>query len=222
MLNLVFKNEGAGVMKNSLMMVLLLASSVAFAGTDVKGSMEKLKTNEDNAKANLKQYQTNVDIASKNVKEADAAINQLREQKKKLTMSGGNLEKNRAALDQVQKRLEGYKAKEDGEMKKEDAQIVKYEELLKKLQANKDQRMKNIADYDGKIADVDRERKNWATGATEVESLKKDINDKEAKAVAERDKWVEKKKGYQAESTKWEKQARGATETRSKVERVND
>lgn len=209
-------------MKNIILTLILLSSAVAFAGMDVQGSIAKLKTNEENAKANLKQYQTNVDIAAKNAKEADEAIKQLREQKKKLTASNGNLEKNRAALDQVQKRLESYKAHEMDEMKKEDAQAEKLQAMLAKLQANKEQRQKNIAEYDAKINDVNNERKNWANGQTEVASLKKDIEDKEAKAVAERDKWIEKKKGYQAEAAKWDKQARMATETRAKVEKIND
>jgi chromosome segregation ATPase len=209
-------------MRNILLTSILLVGSIAYAGTDVQGSVDKLKTNEDNAKANLKQYQANVDIASKNIKEAEEAIKQLREQKKKLMTSGGNLEKNRAALDQVQKRMEGFKAQEAEQMKREDAQAAKLQEALAKLQANKEQRSKNIAEYDAKINDINNERKNWATGQTEVASLKKDIEDKEAKAVAERDKWVEKKKGYQAEASKWEHQSKFAAETRAKVEKLND
>lgn len=206
----------------ALVLFALLAAGIAHAATDVVSSVAKLKTNEENAKENLKQYQANAEIASKNVKEADAAIAQLRDQKKKLINSGGNVEKNRLALEQVQKRIEGYRNQEAEAMKKEDAHIAKLKEMVSKLETNKVQREKNIAEYDAKIAEIDRERKNWQNSQNEVAALKKEIEDKEARAVAERDKWNSKKKEYQTEATKWEKQARHATETRAKVERLQD
>ena len=209
-------------MKHAIILALLFTSGSVFAGTDVKGSIEKLKTNEDNAKSNFKQYQANVDVSSKNIKEAEEALRQLREQKKKLLMSGGDIDKNRVALDQVQKRLEGYKAHESEEMKKEDVHLAKLQEMVKRLEANKDQRTKNIAEYDSKIADVEKERQNWQSSQQEVGALKKEIEDKETKAVAERDKWVVKKKDYQAEAAKWEKQSHTASEMRAKVEKMQD
>ena len=204
----------------TLKIAVLLSSSMAFAGTDIGGTVEKLKVNEQNAKDNAKQYQANIEIAAKNLKEADAAIAQLRDQKQKLLTNGGSLEKNRAGLDSVQKRLEGFRYSETDQLKREDAQVAKLKDLLQKLESNKQQREKNIADYDLKIADLDKDRKNWQTSQSESAALKREIEDKEARAVAEREKWAAKKKGYQAEATKWEKQARTATDTRAKVEKL--
>ncbi len=200
---------------------LMVGFSVA-AKTDVAGSVQLLKTNEENAKVNMKQYEENVDISSKNIAEVTAAIKQLREQKSQLTANSQNLDKNRAVLDQMKKKLEDYSATESALIKKEDGQIAELKATLEKLEANKVQRTENVATYQQKIADVEKEKADWSSQKQAFVQIQKEIDSKEAKAMTEREKWIGKRQGYRLESDKWKKEYDVAQQNRAKFEKLKN
>ena len=201
-----------------LQIALLLGTPLAMAKTDVKASMQQLKTNEQNAKANKKQYDENDSIASKNIVEVTAAIKQLREQKGKLVGNSQNLEKNRAILDKMKQKLQEFSSDESTQLKKEAGEIASLRATLEKLEQNKKQRLDNIETYQQKIADVEKERANWVEQNKAFSQIQKELDTKESKALTEREKWIEKRKGYREESTKWEKESELAEQTRVKME----
>lgn len=204
------------------LLALVTVSMSASAKTDVKGALQALKTNEENAKSNHKQYQENEEISSKNIVEVTAAIKQLRDQKAQLNGNAANLQKNLAILDKMKERLQTFSKEEATQMKKEEAQIAQLKATLEKLEANKAKREQNIESYTNKIAEVDQEKAQWAEQHQAFTAIQRELASKETKALAEREKWIEKRKGYRAEATKWEKEAQVAEQTRVKYDKLKD
>lgn len=201
---------------------LLTVALTASAKTDVKGALSALKTNEDNAKANHKQYDENAEISSKNIVEMTNAIKQLREQRTALAGNAQNLQKNLAILDKMKERLQQFSKEESTALKKEEAQIAQLKAALEKLEANKLKREQNIDAYTVKITEVDKEKQDWASQKEAYASIQKELDSKEQKALAEREKWIEKRKGYRAEATKWEKESQVAEQQRVKFDKLKD
>ncbi len=204
------------------LIVIFAVSTSAHAKTDVKAAMTQLKTNEENAKANKKQYEENADIAGKNIVEVTTAIKQLREQKAGLSGNSQNLQKNLAVLDKMKERLNEFSKEEAVQMKKEEAQIAQLRMALDKLEANKTKRAQNIEAYTQKIADVEKEKQDWAQQREAFAGIKKELDSKETKALSEREKWIEKRKGYRAEADKWGKESQVAEQQRVKTEKLKD
>jgi chromosome segregation ATPase len=200
----------------------LILGLSAQAKTDVNTALEQMQTNEDNAKSNKKQYQDNVDIATKNIAEVSAAIKQLHEQKTQLVSNAQNLDKNRAVVDKMKEKLAEHSKDETALLKKEEAQIAQLQATLQKLEANKKQRESNIAAYQQKIADVDKEKADWDAQKQAFVQIQKELDSKEAAAVIERDKWMQKRKGYQTEASKWEKESEIAEQNRVKFNKLKD
>jgi hypothetical protein len=210
-------------MKHSIKIITtigLVFSVGAFAKTDVKGAMKRLQENETNAKDNLKQYETNKDISHKNAEEVTKAVKELRAQRKALTDNSQNLEKNRAILDAMKKKIAGFKTHEQELLKTEEAQKAQLQALIDKLEKNRLQREQNIASYDAKIQEIENEKNNWDQQRAEMASIQQEIDTKEKIALAERQKWIEKYKGYTEEAKKWDRQAASAEETRVKFEQL--
>lgn len=201
--------------------VLLLALN-ADAKTDVSGSLQQLKSNEDNAKSNKKQYEENADIASKNIVEVTAAIKQLRDQKNQLSGNAQNLEKNRAILDKMKEKLQDYSKDETAQLKKEDMEISALRATLTKLETNKKQHEENLETYKQKIADVEKEKADWDAQKQAFVAIQKELDSKEAKAMAEREKWLDKRKGYRGEASKWEKESEVAEQNRVKFDKLKN
>lgn len=208
--------------KLTALIALTTVSMSATAKTDVNGALTQLKTNEENAKSNYKQYEDNAEIASKNIVEVTAAIKQLRDQKAQLNSSAANLNKNLAILDKMKERLQTFSKEEQTAMKKEDAQIAALKASLEKLEANKAKREQNISSYAEKIAEVDKEKTDWQEQHQAFASIQKELDTKETKALAEREKWIEKRKGYRGESAKWEKESQVAEQARVKFDKLKD
>lgn len=212
-------------MKNTtctFLLATLVLSFNAYAKTDVGGALQQLKTNEENAKSNHKQYNDNAEISSKNIVEVTAAIKQLREQKAQLNSNAANLQKNLAILDKMKERLQTFSKEEQAQVKKEEAQIAQLKATLEKLEANKLKREQNIEAYTAKITEVDKEKADWAEQHKTFASIQKELDNKETKALAEREKWIEKRKGYRTEAGKWEKEADLAHQARVKMDRLKD
>ncbi len=205
----------------ALIPLLALSFSVS-AKTDVKGALEQLKTNEQNAKSNEKQYNENAEISSKNIVEVTAAIKQLRDQKNSLNGNALNLQKNLAILDKMKERLQQFSKEESASMGKEDKQIAALKATLEKLEANKAKREQNIETYAQKITEVEKEKADWQEQHQAFASIQKELNAKEQKALAEREKWIEKRKGYRGEAAKWDKESQVAEQARVKFDRLKD
>lgn len=209
-------------MKKAILASICILSTAAYAKTDVPAALQQLKTNEANAKSNHKQYEDNAEIASKNIVEVTAAIKSLRDQKVQLTNSASNLNKNLAILEKMKERLQTFNKEEQAAMKKEEAQIAQLKATLEKLEANKAKREQNVTSYNEKIAEVDREKMEWQEQHNAFASIQKELDTKEQKALVEREKWIEKRKGYRAESAKWEKESQVAEQTRVKFDKLKD
>jgi chromosome segregation ATPase len=207
--------------KTILVTIAMLAVS-AHAKTDVGATVQQLKTNEENAKANLKQYQVNTDISSKNIAEVNEALKQIRGQRTQLTSNAQNLEKNRAILDKMKVKLQEFKNDEAAQLKREDAQIAQLRKTLEVLEANKAKREQNMTTYDAKIAEVEKEKGDWDGQKAVFTTLSQELDKKEKTALAERQRWIEKRDGYKTEADKWSKEAKVAEETRVKFDKLKD
>jgi chromosome segregation ATPase len=203
-------------------MLSMVASSAAFAKTDVQGTLQQLKTNEENAKSNHKQYEANATISSKNIEEVNGALKAIRTQRQQLTSNAQNLDKNRGMLDKMKAKLQEYRKDESDQMAKEDAQIAQMKKVLEVLEANKAKREQNLTSYDQKIAEVEQEKKDWDSQKGVFGTLQAELDKKEKTALAERERWITKKNGYKSEADRWGKEAKVAEETRVKFDKLKD
>ncbi|HAG90419.1 MAG TPA: hypothetical protein DCL41_01020 [Bdellovibrionales bacterium] len=211
-------------MKHSIKVGIIAGLSIgalAFAKTNVKEALSQLKENEVNAKDNLKQYEVNREISKKNAEEVTSAIKELRAQRKALGENSQNLEKNRAILDAMKKKIVVFKKQEQDLLKTEEAQKAQLQALIDKLESNRLKREQNIAAYDQKIVEIENEKQNWDRQKSEMVAIHEEINAKEKVALKEREKWINKYKGYGSEAKKWDRQAASAEETRVKFEQLN-
>lgn len=211
-------------MKHSIKVGIVAGLSIgalAFAKTNVKEALNQLKENEVNAKDNLKQYEVNREISKKNAEEVTSAIKELRAQRKALGENSQNLEKNRAILDAMKKKIVVFKKQEQDLLKTEEAQKAQLQALIDKLESNRLKREQNIAAYDQKIVEIENEKQNWDRQKSEMVAIHEEINAKEKVALKEREKWINKYKGYGSEAKKWDRQAASAEETRVKFEQLN-
>lgn len=210
------------LVKTIPMMTVALITVSAHAKTDVAGTVQQLKTNEENAKANHKQYQANTEISTKNIGEVNEALKQIRTQRTQLTSNAQNLEKNRAVLEKMKLKLQEFKNDEAAQMKREDTQIAQLRKTLEVLEANKAKREQNMTTYDEKIAEVEKEKADWDGQKAVFTTLNQELDKKEKTALAERQRWIEKHDGYKAEADKWSKEAKLAEETRVKFDKLKD
>lgn len=210
------------LVKTIPMMTVALITVSAHAKTDVAGTVQQLKTNEENAKANHKQYQANTEISTKNIGEVNEALKQIRTQRTQLTSNAQNLEKNRAVLEKMKLKLQEFKNDEAAQMKREDTQIAQLRKTLEVLEANKAKREQNMTTYDEKIAEVEKEKADWDGQKAVFTTLNQELDKKEKTALAERQRWIEKRDGYKAEADKWSKEAKLAEETRVKFDKLKD
>ena len=56
----------------------------------------------------------------------------------------------------------------------------------------------------------------------QIASIQKELEAKETKAMGEREKWLEKRKGYRGEAAKWEKESQVAEQARVKFDKLKD
>jgi len=217
------KNIKKGLfMKKLILVPVLIVGSAAFAKTDVAATLQQLKTNEENAKSNLKQYEVNAEISSKNITEVSEALKQIRAQRTQLVSNAQNLDKNRATLDKMKLKLQEFKKDEQAQLAKEDAQIMQLRKVLEVLEANKAKREQNMTTYDQKISEVEREKMDWDSQKGVFTTLQAELDKKEKTALAERERWVERRNGYKMEADKWGKEAKVAEETRVKFDKLKD
>lgn len=209
-------------MKYLIIFAIALSAQTAWAKTDGKANLEKLKTNADNSSANYDQYKANRDISTDNVVETTKAIKELRKQRDQLASNAKNADKNRAALDQMIVKINALKAKEQATMKSEEAQIAKVREVLNKLEANKKQREDNLALYDQKVKEAETEKATWADAQKSIVQINADLDKKEKEATAEREKWLGKKQAYHDEALKWGKQNQADDQAYTKFKKLQD
>lgn len=201
---------------------LILSGPAANAKTDTAKQIEKLKVNAENSEANYEQYRANLEIVNKNIEQADGALKEIRKMKTQLVSNTQNVEKNKQALMKLEQELGKLKAKELEEIKKDEAQIAELRKVLEKLEANKRVREQNVAAYDQKVLEVQKERADWDSQVQQMASLQKQLNEKEQKAAEEKATWTAKRKDYEGEAKKWQAQAASARETYTKYKKLDE
>jgi hypothetical protein len=207
-------------MKYLMVLSVLLYTCATQAKTDTKAAVEQLKINAENSDANYKQYQDNMDIVNNNVVEAQKAINELEKLKKQLVLNTKNVGKNKMGLEKMEKDILLLKAKENERILAEDKQIAQTKALLEKLEANKKKREENQIAYDKMVEQVKLENAQWDEQVKQMDELLAQIDAKTNKANAEKQTWVNKRKDYEEEATKWKKESLEARESYNKLQKV--
>lgn len=209
-------------MNKLIIVVSSLMTSFAFAGADVDQKVEQLKTNSDNSKKNLEQYEANLSTVQKNIQEIDTALATLRKQRKQIQSNKSVAAKNKMDLNRQKQGVNTLISREKVQIDKEQAQIDKLQAKIADLQKNQKKREDNIAEYNGKNAEIDKEIAKWQSQEDQVIAIETEINLKEKTASTERDTWVEKKRTYEAEVQKWTAEARDAGSNYKKYKRLKD
>lgn len=93
--------------------------------------------------------------------------------------------------------------------------------MLKKLEENKLKREQNIAAYDAKLNEIKGEEAAWEKQKNSLDELYKLIDQKTELAKKERQNWLDKKKTYEQETAKWQKEASVASKVKEKFDSID-
>ncbi len=202
---------------------LVLMTGVAVASeADVQGQIQLLRQNLENSRANLQQYRANMEASSANAVEATQAVRQLREQRTQLNQNTSNIEKNKALIDQVQKQIQGFQKEEAAQLATEQKQIAELRAILEALEKNKAQREKNIQVYQAQLQQLEQDKEGWDSQRTALAELNREIDLKEQQALAQRQKWLDRRQAYREEAVKWHRQSQVAEQSYTRARRLND
>lgn len=184
----------------------LTLSGALFAQSTVKDKMKTLETNVENSKANKEDYLKNLKIVEENISEVSKAKNNLLSNKKEIDKSKNEI---KSAMGQIQKAENELKKQGDAEralITAEQAKIKQLEETLQKLKNNLVQREEKLVDIKNKTESLQTEKSNWAAKEKEVRDLET-ANATQLKSVTSTEsQMIGKKKGYEAEISRWNKE----------------
>ena len=172
--------------------------------------MDQLKTNVDNSLHNYNEYKKNLDIAKDNKEQTSKAIDNLKQQKKDLGKSSQNVDKNKQAIEKMRLKIVEYKKNEQEKLNNDLAEIQKLKDVLFQLENNKKKREVNIAAYDKKLNEIEKEKQEWANQMKNLDELYKTIDQKITQIEKEQKEWDKKTSSYKEQAEKWKKEHKTA------------
>lgn len=172
--------------------------------------MDQLKTNVDNSLHNYNEYKKNLDIAKDNKEQTSKAIDNLKQQKKDLGKSSQNVDKNKQAIEKMRLKIVEYKKNEQEKLNNDLAEIQKLKDVLFQLENNKKKREVNIAAYDKKLNEIEKEKQEWANQMKNLDELYKTIDQKITQIEKEQKEGDKKTSSYKEQAEKWKKEHKTA------------
>lgn len=207
-----------------ILMTLMLAGWIQSASADEKAqireSIDQLKINAENSQSNLEQYKKNMETVKTNLGEVDKALKNLRSMRKQVLENSKKAELNKADLDRQKLVLAGYIKKEDEKKMGEQKQIEALQKKIADLQKNQLKRDENVANYNLKMQEIEREKLEWDEQKKNSEEIVSQISAKEKIASDERTRWAQKDDSYTKEVEKWNREAKFADSNYRKYKKL--
>jgi len=187
--------------------LLMSLSQPAFAQVTAQEGLDRLKANSENAHANLENYQKNLKIVDANLAEVQKAKAQIDAQKADVTMQ---VKLNQTSLSTVEKQesdLNKLVQQEDKETQNEEQKVKDLEKVIAQLKDNQTKRQQNVVKYKQQLEQVSKEKAEWKTHQDLLLKQQKDVNDRLAAVKKTEKDWTNKKRGYEGEIGRWQKDA---------------
>lgn len=199
-------------MKLLTLTILLSLFSLNVVAKEVKidVDLDQLKTNVNNSLHNYNEYKKNLEISENNKKQTSKAIESLKKQKQDLSKSSQNVDKNKQAIEKMRLQIVDYKKNEQEKLTGDLAEINKLKDVLFQLENNKKKREINIAAYDKKLAEIEKEKQEWADQVKNLGELYKTIDQKITQIEKEKTDWDKKGQSYQKQADKWKNEHKTA------------
>lgn len=193
-----------------LLLAVLTISSITQA--DIPGKMtskeglEKLKLNASNAKANLEDYQKNLKIVEGNIAEITKVRLAVDTQRAEINHTVKQNALSMKNIDKQEQDVNKLIASEEKEVIAEEAKIQELEKIILLLKTNQEKRKANAAQYKEQLKQVALERGEWKSRHEQLLRQQKEVTDRLATVKKTEKDWLTKKKGYEAEISKWNKE----------------
>ena len=185
----------------------ILIPSISFAEITAKDGIDRLKQNTENANANLENYKKNLKVVDGNISEITKAKNQVENERNEVN----NLAKqNQTSLNNLEKQeqeLSKLINKEEKEAQNEAQKVKELENLILQLKANQEKRVINVTKYKQQLDQANKEKIEWKTRQEQYAKQQKEINDRVAAIKKTEKDWTNKKRGYEGEISRWQKES---------------
>ncbi len=199
-------------MKTHLILALVLSfatpllSSRANAKATAQDGIAKIKENLDNAKANLEDYKKNLKVVEGNIQEVAKAKAKVDEQKKQVSSQVKENQTNQTRLQKSESEIIRLSKEEETKSVSEDKKIAELQAMIVKIQENKTKRQQNMDTYKVQQTQLGEEKKVWDQRGTTLKDQDKQVADRLKALIAQEAEWRNKKRGYEGEVSRWQKE----------------
>lgn len=204
----------------------LLFSPIALAGpagkTGADAGFERLKTNVGTAKANLDDYKKNLTVVEGNLREVAKARGSAEEQRKQ---TGAAVKDNGAVLakfDKQEKEIAALMADEKSKMTAEEKKMAELEGLIARIKENRAKREANVSSYQQQLAGLQGERKAWQVRGEALDQQDNQAKQRVKELTALENEQKGKKKGYEGEIGRWNKEVEKQQKTLNQYQSLAD
>lgn len=192
--------------KMVIMMAVLGCSSMALAQTSAKEGLDKLKLNIENSKSNTSDYKKNLEIVDQNINEITKAKGSVEEQRKQVQVQVDENNKRIKKTEDQEKEITKLITEEKKNQALEEQKIKDLEQALAKLKDNQIKRQQNLADYQAQLNLNSEDKKSWQARGGQLKEQMDQVSSKTKQVLSMDNEWKGKKKGYEAEISRWEKE----------------
>lgn len=199
----------------SLLIVPLMASGNQGSS---KAGFERLQANVENSKANLEDYQKNLGIVDENLNETAKAKSMAEKNRAEVIAL---VQANKAALTKLTKQeqeLVKVTKDEQDKLAAEEKELKNLEAMIAKIKENKAVREGNIVHYQQQMQQLQTEKKAWSQREQELNGQQTRANQKVRDIAKTEAEWKNKKKGYEAEISRWSKEVTKQEQSLSQFE----
>lgn len=176
------------------------------ADANSKAGFQRLRSNVENAKGNLDDYKKNLGIVEGNITEASKARAQADRQKSEIASLAKENKASLQKLEKQEKDLNVLIKDEQDKIAVEDKELKQLEAMVAKIKENRQIRETNIQSYQSQIQQMQTEKQTWVQRDQALGGQQAKANQRAKELGNTETEWRNKKKGYEAEISRWSKE----------------
>ncbi|MEI7973462.1 MAG: hypothetical protein WCH11_03750 [Bdellovibrio sp.] len=174
--------------------------------TSAKEGLDKLRTNVENSKANLQEYQSQLKVVETNIEEVLKARAQVEYQNQQLQVAQKEKLEQLHLLEQQSKSLQTFMAEEQKLIAQEGESIEDLERQIRQLRENQEKRKQLIVQYQEQERLLETQSQKWKLRGEELQKNQGRIHSRLQSVSSQEKEWRNKKRGYEGEITRWQKE----------------
>lgn len=182
------------------------AAGAAASRASAAAGIARLEQNITNSKENLSQYKSNLVIVQDNLKEVAKAKATVEEQKKEVDGQVRGARNNLQSVDKNEKEIAKLIQTEQASIQSDDLKIQELEKVIAQIKENQIKRQANLNRYREQNDQLAVERREWQARADALTVQQTEVNQRLAKVNGSEKEWRNKRRGYEAEITRWEQE----------------